>query len=89
MSPVGDRHIVCVNRANAVLSARLAGKVMPLYAKAGVRELWIENLQEDLILVYRNPGPEAFATSLVFERGQSLSMTAFPQIVFAADELPG
>ena len=62
---------------------------MPLYAKADVCELRIENLQEDLILVYRDPGPEALATSLVFERGQSLSMTAFPQIVFTADYLLG
>jgi len=147
MSPVGDRHIVCVNRANALFSARLAGKAMvsvqnpvrlgrytepqpdillapwrddfyashrlsakdallvieisdstvrydrnrkmPLYAKAGVRELWLENLQEDLILVYRDPQPESFATSLVFERGESLSMTAFPQISFTVDELLG
>jgi Uma2 family endonuclease len=147
MSPVGDRHVICVNRANALFSARLAGKVMvsvqnpvglsrftepqpdillapwredfyagkrlsaehallvieisdstvrydrnrkmPLYAKAGVRELWIENLQEDVILVYRNPGPETFATSLVFKRGESLSLTAFPEIAFAVDELLG
>lgn len=28
MSPVGDGHIVCVNRANALFSACLAGKAM-------------------------------------------------------------
>ena len=62
---------------------------MPLYAKAGVRELWIENLQQDVILVYRNPGSETFATSLTFKRGVSLSLTAFPEIVFTVDELLG
>jgi Uma2 family endonuclease len=62
---------------------------MPLYAKAGVRELWIENLQDDVILVYRNPGAETFATSLTFKRGESLSLTAFPEIVFTVDELLG
>src|SRR5438132_4583560 len=114
MSPVGDPHIGCVNRATALFSTRLAGKVivsvqnavrlsrytepqpdivlarprddyyararispentflvieisdttlrydrhrkMPLYAKSGVSELWIENLQNDVILVYRDPG---------------------------------
>jgi len=147
MSPVGDRHVICVNRATALFSARLAGKAMvsvqnpvrlsrytepqpdillapwrddfyaskrlsaehallvieisdttirydrnrkmPLYAKAGVRELWIENLQQDVILVYRNPGSETFATSLTFKRGVSLSLTAFPEIVFTVDELLG
>ncbi len=129
MSPRSERHIVCVNRATAIFSARLAGKAMvsvqnpvrlsryskrlsaehallvieisdttirydrnrkmPLYAKAGVRELWIENLQDDVILVYRNPGVETFATSLTFKRGESLSLTAFPEIVFTVDELLG
>jgi Uma2 family endonuclease len=50
---------------------------------------WIEDLQEDVILVYRNPGPETFATSLVFKRGESVSLTAFPEIALAVDELLG
>jgi Uma2 family endonuclease len=62
---------------------------MPLYAKSGVPELWVENLQEDVILVYRNPGPETFATSLIFKRGESISISAFPEIVFKVDELLG
>jgi Uma2 family endonuclease len=62
---------------------------MPLYAQAGVRELWIENLQEDVILVYRNAGADTFATSLTLKRGDSLSLTAFPEIVFTIDELLG
>jgi Uma2 family endonuclease len=147
MSPVGDRHIACVNRATALFSSRLAGKVMvsvqnpirlsrytepqpdillahpredyyatkrilpedtflvieisdstvrydrnrkmPLYARSGVPELWIENLQEDVILVYRNPAPDAFSTSLIFRRGDSVSLTAFPEILFRVDELIG
>ena len=62
---------------------------MPLYAKSGVPELWIENLQEDVILVYRNPDPETFSTSLVFHRGESVSFTFFPETVFKVDELLG
>jgi Uma2 family endonuclease len=147
MSPVGDRHIACVNRATALFTSRLAGKVMvsvqnpvrlsrytepqpdillarpredyyagkriapedtllvieisdttvrydqnrkmPLYAKSGVPELWIENLQKNVILVYRNPGPEQFSTSLVFRPGESVSLTAFPEVIFKVDELLG
>ena len=147
MSALGNPHMGCVNRANALFSARLAGKVMvspqnavllsrytrpqpdivlarpredfystktiapedtflvievsdstirydrnrkmPLYAKSGVPELWIENLQEGLILVYRDPGPETFATSLTFKRGESISIAAFPEIVFKVEELLG
>lgn len=62
---------------------------MPLYAKAGVRELWIENLREDIILVYRNPGPERYVEQLVFRRGESFFLAGFPEIAFNADELLG
>ena len=147
MSPVGDRHIACVNRATALFGSRLAGKAMvsvqnpvrldrfsepqpdivlarpredyyagkrlssedtflvveisdttvrydrnrkmPLYAKAAVPELWIENLQENVILVYRNPRENTFSTSLVFRHGDSISLHAFPEFVFRVDELLG
>jgi len=62
---------------------------MPLYAKSGVSELWIENLQNDVILVYRNPGPEAYSTCLTFQRGESISLQAFPEVDFKVDELLG
>ena len=147
MSPVGDRHIACVNRANALFTSRLAGRVMvsvqnpvrlsrftepqpdillarprddyyankrlspedtllvieisdttvrydrnrkmPLYAKSGVAEVWIENLQENVILVYRKPGPETYSTSLTLHRGESISLAVFPEIDFKVDELLG
>jgi len=147
MSPVGDRHVACVNRATALFSARLAGKVMvsvqnavrlsrytepqpdillarprddyyasqrifpkdtfldieisdttlrydrnrkmPLYAKSGVSEVWIENLQDDVILVYRKPGPETYSSSLTLGRGESIWLAAFPEILFKVDELLG
>ena len=62
---------------------------MPLYAKAGVPELWIEDLQTDIILVYRDPGPKTYSTSLTLHRGESVSIAAFPDIVFSVDELLG
>ena len=147
MSPVGYKHIYCVNRATALFFARLTGKVivsvqnpvvlsqytepqpdillarfrpdfykdkrissedtvlameisdttlrkdrdlkMPLYAKARVPELWIENLQKDVLLVFRDPGPKTYATSLTLHRGESISLTAFPDIVFKVEELLG
>jgi Uma2 family endonuclease len=147
MAPVGTRHISCVNRANALFTARLAGKAMvsiqnpvvlsrytepqpdivlakpredyysakrissedtllvievsdstlrfdrnrkmPLYAKSGAPELWIENLREDVILVYRNPRAKTYSTALTFTRGQSISISAFPEVHFQVDELLG
>ena len=62
---------------------------MPLYAKSGVSELWIENLREDVILVYRNPTPKTYSASFMLRRGESISLAAFPQIVFKVEELLG
>src|SRR5262245_47016647 len=114
MSPVGVRHVACVNRANALFVKHFADRgivsiqnpvqlsnytepqpeivrlkpradyyagkkiswedtllvievsdttirrdryKLSLYAKAGVSELWIADLQHDTIFVYREPGP--------------------------------
>jgi Uma2 family endonuclease len=62
---------------------------MPLYAAAGVPELWIENLRNDVVLVFRDPTPQTYATSLTFERGQSFSPSAFPDLVLSIEDLLG
>src|SRR4029450_2764969 len=55
---------------------------LPRYAAAGVAEVWIEDLQGDVLLVYRYPAKGAFKTSLVLHRGDSISPLAFPQVTF-------
>jgi Uma2 family endonuclease len=62
---------------------------MPLYAAAGVTELWIENLRNDVILVFRDPTPETYSSVHTFERGQSVSPAAFPDVPFNVGELLG
>jgi Uma2 family endonuclease len=62
---------------------------MPLYAKWGVPELWIENLGNDVILVFRDPGPSGYATSITLHRGKSIALAEFPDVTFTVDELLG
>ena len=147
MSPIGNRHQACVNRANtffteafgrtAIVSnqspLRLSNYTEPLpdvivlkpvpdfyasrerrpedvlfivevsdttlrydknvklprYATAGVVEVWIEDLKNDLLLVYRDPAEKAFKTYLVLHRGDSISPLAFPKVTFKVDDLLG
>ena len=147
MSPVGERHIACVNRANRLFTKRLDERAivsiqnalpisedsepqpdvvllrprddfyaekkgswedallvieiadtslrrdrdikLPLYAKAGVVELWIEDLKRNTIFVYREPGPTTYATKLTFQRDDSISPVAFPDVVFRVSDLIG
>lgn len=145
MSPIGNRHLGCVNRANRLFTSAFGDRVvvsvqnplrlsnytepqpdvvllkprgdeyaskkpaaedaflvlevadttlsydrsvkLPRYATAGVSEVWIENLQDDLLLVFRDPVGNAYTTSLVFRRGESISLIALPDVVFTVEQL--
>ena len=145
MPPAGSRHIVCVNRANALFSSQLPGHAiisvenpvrlsdytepqpdvvllkpradyytakhlsaedtflvieiaenslkydrnfkLHLYARSGVPEVWIEDLQRNFVLVYREPLADSYASSLTLRRGDSLSPLAFPSIVINVNDL--
>ena len=145
MSPIGSRHLGCVNRATRLFTSAFRDRVvvsvqnplrlsnytepepdvvllkhrgdeyasktpaaedaflvlevadttllydrnvkLPRYATAGVPEVWIENLEDDLLLVYRDPAGSAYTTSLVFRRWESVSLIALPDVVFAVEQL--
>jgi len=147
MSPVGNRHVACVDRANALFAVMLAGRAvvsiqnpvqlsnyteplpdvlllkprddfyaskkhspedvllvievadttlrydrqikLPLYAASGVPEVWIEDLGNDLLLVYREPIGKRYKESLTFRRGDPISIAAFPDVVFKVEALLG
>ena len=147
MSPIGARHLGCVNRANDVLTAAFRGRAvvspqnpvrlsnytepqpdlallkaradfyaakkpaaedallvlevsdttlrydrnvkLPRYAAAGVLEVWIENLEEDLLLVCRDPSDNSYQTNLTLQRGDSVSVAAFPDVVFKVEDFLG
>ncbi len=62
---------------------------LPHYAAAGVREVWIENLQEDLLLVCRDPSGNDYKTCLTLQRGDSVSLAVFPDVAFKVEDLLG
>jgi Uma2 family endonuclease len=62
---------------------------IPLYARMGVPEVWVADLRENVIRVFRNPEAGQFQTILTFKAGDSLSVLAFPDVVFNVSELIG
>ncbi len=56
---------------------------VPLYLSAGIPEVWLVNLDDDCIEVYRQ------GTEQVIRQGQTLSPLSFSDLVFNADELLG
>jgi Uma2 family endonuclease len=62
---------------------------LPLYAGFGILEVWIVDLEHNLILVFRDPAGNAYQTNLTLHPGHSLSTIAFPEIVLKVDNLLG
>jgi Uma2 family endonuclease len=61
----------------------------PLYARYGIPELWIVDLNRDRITRHRTPTPRGFRTTRVYRRGESLSPLAFPDLTIAVDDVLG
>ncbi len=60
---------------------------MQAYAKAGIREFWIFNLEDNVIEVFRLPASDCFEETFQVGAGEKLSPLAFPDVVLAIDEL--
>ena len=60
---------------------------LPVYAAAGVAEVWIEDLPNRILHVFREPSGRKFKTALQFAPGDSVSLLAFPRISFPVSSL--
>ena len=61
----------------------------PLYARHGIPELWIADLNRAWITVYTDPTADGYGTTRVFRRGESLSPLACPTLTVAVDDVLG
>lgn len=59
------------------------------YAAAGVPEVWIEDLNGDRILVFRDPADGVYQVRLTLSRDESISVQAFPDAAFLACDFLG
>jgi Uma2 family endonuclease len=62
---------------------------IPLYARAGIIEVWLVLLAEQLIEVYRQPAPDGYKQVQRLGRGQSLAPLALPELELAVAEIVG
>jgi hypothetical protein len=59
----------------------------PLYGQAGVRELWIVNIKDRTIEVYREPSDAGFRAISIVRGQERVSPAALPTISFSVGEL--
>lgn len=62
---------------------------MPAYANAQIAELWIVDLQGDLIEVYRDPVAGSYQSTQQARRGETLTPQSFPSVNLKVDEMLG
>ena len=63
---------------------------LPLYAREGIREVWIVALEEDRVYACRKPTSEGFGEQRALGRGGTLGIEALPDVrPFAVEEVLG
>ena len=60
---------------------------LPAYGRAGVAEVWIINLQDETIEVYREPHFAGYGSKTVLNAGEKIAPLAFPDAVVDVGEL--
>lgn len=58
---------------------------LPLYARAGIAELWIVDLQRRMLYVYRKPDGDAYGEMTTHQPGDQISLALVPEIVVTLD----
>jgi Uma2 family endonuclease len=62
---------------------------LPLYAAAGIPEVWIANLRDRQVEVYRDPAVDRYQTAFTAARGRSITPVALPYLTVPVVEILG
>ncbi|PYO70307.1 MAG: Uma2 family endonuclease [Gemmatimonadetes bacterium] len=62
---------------------------IPLYAAAGIPEVWLVNLPGDVVALYRDPSPQGYATVRTAGRGDTLTPHRLPGVTLRVDDILG
>ncbi len=62
---------------------------VPLYARAGIPEVWLVDLPAGSVTVYRDPGPSGYARAVQASGDDALSPLAFPDLRLTAAHILG
>lgn len=86
--PTPDDVLLLVEVADTTVESDRRVKV-PLYARSGIQEAWLVDLEQETVTVYLDPTAAGYRTARVARRGEQLAPSAFPDRPLAvADILP-
>jgi Uma2 family endonuclease len=62
---------------------------IPLYAASGILEVWLVDIIEQKIIVYRQPTENGYIEITTFKRAEILDILAFPEVKITVDSILG
>ena len=62
---------------------------LPMYAAAGIPEVWLVDLEGERILLFRSPRPDGYAEVITASRGNSIAPLELPRSVMDVGEILG
>jgi Uma2 family endonuclease len=84
--PQPDDLFLLIEVSDSTLAADQAEK-LPAYGRAGVAEVWIVNLNETTIEVYREPHFTGYGSKTILRAGDTIAPLAFPDAAVDVAEL--
>jgi Uma2 family endonuclease len=60
---------------------------MPLYAANGIPEMWLFDLNQQIIEGYLQPSRSGYKKMQRYEQGEALAINVFPEVIFNWEEL--
>ena len=62
---------------------------LPLYARAGLREVWLVDVNAERLELYGEPGSSGYRRARVLARGEAVAAEALPDLTFQLADLLG
>jgi Uma2 family endonuclease len=59
----------------------------PLYAASAIAEMWLCDVNQRIIMGHTQPSDSGYKRSQRYESGDTLSLTAFPEVIFNWEDL--
>lgn len=78
--------LLIIEVSDSSLSYDRSVKVV-LYARSGIREVWLVNIAEDCLEVYLDPSPQGYQRSFKLSRGNAITPSALPDITLQVSDL--
>lgn len=86
--PTPEDHFAVVEVSDTMLRFDRGAKLR-MYAKAGIADYWIIDVNGKTIEICREPHDIGYGSRTMYAKGETVTFAAFPDVVFSVDELLG